>query len=579
MKKITIRKYGARLLGDSEPIIVKSMRDQNTLWNKLVEIERANTTEYRDIVAQSDDVLAALTQEYAAAEQRLKDVQEMRNRVRAAKRSKQIEGAENYAAEIKAISSSLKDLRARMKECRARAKEAAKPRLEGLEDRRRAAVKQATNEAAIWWAHSELVTNSFDVARVKALKSNAELRFHRFEGEGRIGVRIQDGILLGNQKGTSMLQVREATPEELGHLQAQRARKRLVAVDIRVGKRGEDGHIPKATFLVTIHEGMELLPNTPLKTVTVKREMHAGQPKWFMVFMFVESDAEPEDKPLPPKAVGVDFGWRVVKDREWGERTGLRVATIANKDGTKQHITLPPELLARFERSTRLRSELDVAANEFWVRTASLFTDDILATLSEDEWLRVLVGKAKRAHRPYPSLMEAITRAHAANPVLGPEADDQMQAWARRARRLNVAAFGARRKAADHRKHLYRNVAARLVRECGLIAIKDTDFHKLAKLVDDDGKETELNKHARANRFMASPSELRQAIKMAALREQRELVNVAPAQTTTTCSACGHVHGERPKDLIFVCDSCGKWHDQDENSAAICLKIALESKL
>lgn len=82
------------------------MRDQNTLWNKLVEIERANTTEYRDIVAQSDDVLAALTQEYAAAEQRLKDVQEMRNRVRAAKRSKQIEGAENYAAEIKAISSS-----------------------------------------------------------------------------------------------------------------------------------------------------------------------------------------------------------------------------------------------------------------------------------------------------------------------------------------------------------------------------------------------------------------------------------------------------------------------------------------
>lgn len=263
-------------------------------------------------------------------------------------------------------------------------------------------------------------------------------------------------------------------------------------------------------------------------------------------------DAEPEDKPLPPKAVGVDFGWRVVKDREWGERTGLRVATIANKDGTKQHITLPPELLARFERSTRLRSELDVAANEFWVRTASLLRMT-LATLSEDEWLRVLVGKAKRAHRPYPSLMEAITRAHAANPVLGPEEDEQMQAWARRARRLNVAAFGARRKAADHRKHLYRNVAARLVRECGLIAIKDTDFHKLAKLVDDDGKETELNKHARANRFMASPSELRQAIKMAALREQRELVNVAPAHTTNSACRCGWARPRRAAQRFNFC--------------------------
>lgn len=578
MKKITIRKYGARLLGDCEPLIVQSMRDQNTLWNKLVEIERANRTEYREIVAQSDDELAALMQEHAAAEQRLADVQEVRNRARAAKRSKQIEGAENYAAEIKAISGTLKALRARMKDCRTRAKEAAKPRLEGLEERRRAAVKEALHEAAMWWAHSELVISNFDVARVKALKSNAELRFHRFEGEGRIGVRDQNGILLGSPKTTTMLKVREATKEELGHLQAERAKKRLVAVDIRVGKRGEDGHIPTATFLVTIHEGMELLPNTPLKTVTVKREMHAGRPKWFMVFMFVEPDAEPENKPLPPRAAGVDFGWRVVTDREWGERTGLRVGTIANKDGTKQHITLPPDLLARFERSTRLRSELDVAANDFWTRTAPLFTDDVLAAMAEDEWLRVLVGKAKRARKPYPSLMESITRAHAENPVLGTDANEQMQTWARRAHRLNVAAFGARRRAADHRKHLYRNVAARLVRECGLIAIKDTDLRDLAKLVDDDGKETALHERARANRFMASPSELRQAIKMAALREQRELVNIAPAHTTATCSACGHVHGEPIKDLVFVCDSCGAVHDQDENSAAICLKIALESK-
>lgn len=85
-----------------------------------------------------------------------------------------------------------------MKECRARAKDAAKPRLEELELRRRAAVKEAGKEAAMWWAHSELVTNAFDVARAKALKTNAELRFHRFDGEGRIGVRSSQGIVLSS---------------------------------------------------------------------------------------------------------------------------------------------------------------------------------------------------------------------------------------------------------------------------------------------------------------------------------------------------------------------------------------------
>jgi len=264
MKEITIRKYGARLIGDNEATIVQSMRDQNNLWNKLVEIERSNRTEYREIVTQSDDELAALSNEANTAEQRLEEVQAQRARARAAKRSKQIEGAADYAAEIKALSATLKSLRAKMKERRAYAKEVARPRLDTLELRRRAAIKEAAKDAALWWPHSELVLGAFDVARARALKSNADLLFHRFKGEGRIGVRFSPGLLLGAPTATELLKVRDALPEELNGLSAVRAKKRILAVDMRIGKPDDAGVIPVATFLITVHAGKELRPDETL---------------------------------------------------------------------------------------------------------------------------------------------------------------------------------------------------------------------------------------------------------------------------------------------------------------------------
>lgn len=578
MKKITIRKLGARLLGDAEAVILKSMRDQNKLWNKFVEIERANRDEYRNIVTDSDAELSEVSQAYKEMEKSLEDVQVKRNKVRAAQKTKKIEGAENYADEIKSISARLKEMRARMKECRARAKVIAQPRLDDLEARRRLAVKQAFSEADMWWAHSELVVNAFDVARAKALKTNAELRFHRFDGAGRVGVRFSKGLRLDAPISTSFLTVRKPTSQELGHLKEERARKRLLAVDMRVGKGGGDGAIPMATFLVTEHEGQELLGNTPLKTVIAKREMHAGRAKWFMVFMFVDPDAAQEDKPLQAKAVGVDFGWRAVKKPdEWGDGTGLRVGTVVGSDGSCEHITLSPDLIARFARADSLKAQLDVMANQFWGEFGPFFTDALLEKMSEDEWLRIIVSKARRARQPYPSLMLSIAEAHSKNPVLGVGEKEKMDVWARRAKRLTIAAFGTRRKATEHRKHIYRNVAARVAQDCGLIAIKNTDLKSLAKLVDDQGKENDLSVIARANRFIASPSELRLAIKQAGQREMCDVREIEPQYTTATCSSCGHVHGTKITDLMFVCDSCGKLHDQDENSARNCLKEALVS--
>ena len=584
MKQITIRKLGARLLGDSESTILQSMRQQNRLWNKLVEIERANTEAYRQIVTDSDAELAAITKEHQAVEEQLEEVRIARNRARAAKRAKALDNAPDYAAAIKTLAARLKDLRVGMKACRARAKEAAAPRLQQLEEGRRAVVKAAAQEADLWWAHSELVLGAYDVARVRALKTNGTLRFRRFEGEGRIGVRFANGIQLSAPPATGMLKVREPTSDELGVLQATRSKKRIVAVDMRVGKPGEEKTPPIATFLVTVHAGAELLLNTPLKSVVVKRENHAGRGKWFMVFMFVDADADPIDKPLPARAVGVDFGFRMVRSPDVhsvgddARSQLLRVATVVGGDGAKEHITLPSDLVGKFHHAAELRGELDRIANDFWLAHGPLFTEDVLGAMSKDEWLRVLVQKAKRARQPYASLMLSIVRAHAEQPVLGEAVNNAMAAWGRRARRLTVATYGTRRRAVERRNHLFRNAAARLVAECGFLALKNTAFAALARLVSEDGStENPLHAAARANRVIASPALLRAAIVQAAKREQRELVLVDPKDTTLECSQCGHRQGGPIADLMFVCYSCHTVHDQDENSALICLKRALES--
>jgi transposase len=66
------------------------------------------------------------------------------------------------------------------------------------------------------------------------------------------------------------------------------------------------------------------------------------------------------------------------------------------------------------------------------------------------------------------------------------------------------------------------------------------------------------------------------AIANAAAREKRELLKIDPKNTTVTCSSCGHVHA-KIVDLMFTCNGCGAVWDQDENSAALCAKLALSS--
>lgn len=580
-KHVVVRSFGARLLGgqSAEDLATSVFRMQNHLWNKLVEIEQAGRAAYQAALIDSDAGLAELDAKLKLEDVTMAALLDARAKERASERRKKTANASSHATLIKSCSIRIKVLRADMKALKVQAKLAAKPVLEANEKERRAAVAQAAKSFNLWWAHSETVLAKFDVARVRAMKEGAMLRFHRFEGDGTMGVRfsVDGGSLEKIYKGsTSLLSFRDPTPDELGSLLAVKADGgRRKVVRMRAGDKQEDGSIPALEFLVTMHDGHAFPVDMPLKTVSLVRKMHVGRAEWKMVFTFAKPGEAQPLADLPKKAAGIDLGWRLVRSNDGGK--ALRVACVSFGDSVR-YITLDSDWLRRMELADQCRSQLDDLANGFWADLQPKLDKDLIDALDEKNYFRILVGKTKRAKRAYPALLMELCHVHERlEKPLGQEVNTFMQNWCRKATKLAWSAHHGRRKAVDARKHLFRNAAAALVRECGLIGMEEFDLRAVAKLKNEDGSENELAKAARMYRTWAAPSELRLAIVQAAKRESTEMKLVSAAKTTTTCSSCGHEHSGATEDLTFVCDGCGKVWDQDENAGHNIRKAALGS--
>ncbi|MDT8992694.1 zinc ribbon domain-containing protein [Curvibacter sp. APW13] len=571
-KVVTVRTFGARLMGGqaAQEHATQVFLAQNRLWNQLVEIENEARESYRKALLDSDAELATLQAQGDSEQALIDQLIEARNKDRAAKRTKKSDAAPNYAQAIKDASARLKAVRGSMKEIKDRAKAAAKPLIEAAELARRAKVKAAVADCNLWWCHSETVLARFDVARVKAMKEGRTLRFHRFDGEGSMGVRFSvDGGSLAKIYGgsTSLLKIEAPTAADLGsHMKAEKSDggvRRIITV--RAGDKAEDKSIPTLRFLVTMHQGRDFPGDAPLKTVTLARTKHVSQFEWKIVFTFSREEGDNEPLPaLPEKAAGVDFGFRLVRDGQGNK--ALRVATMQLGEKVR-FVTLDEHWIRRMERADRIRGELDALSNDFQAWFRSAMTDEAVSALDADAWFTRLVGRVRRAKGAYASLLMDLCEAHAkADAVLGVEFAQRMQEYARHAHKLALQAHHIRRKAVDHRKHLYRNAAANLVREAGLIGLVDTDFRMIAATSNAQGEDNELALTARRHRTWAAPSELRLAIEQTATREKVDLVSVPATDNTRTCCACGHVHG-KIEDLMFTCEGCGQVHDQDENAA------------
>ena len=145
------------------------------------------------------------------------------------------------------------------------------------------------------------------------------------------------------------------------------------------------------------------------------------------------------------------------------------------------------------------------------------------------------------------------------------EITDKVFTWWRSYSRKYREIHNRRRKQLTHRKHFYRQVAHDLVSQRKLIVLEKIDLSRFAETKD---KDTKLSNKARAQRFLGSVSELRDAIKNAADREGVPYIEVNPAYTSKTCSACGHLNKDLKAEKEWDCPSCGVVHDRDVNAAS-----------
>jgi hypothetical protein len=569
-KDVIVRAYGARILdvASSEPMVRNVFRKMNQFWNALVAIDREAAQRYQDALKDSDSELARLKEQEASDLAALESALEARNKDRQRARSKKTEQSAALGAAYKEATAALKATRLLIRAQKLIAKEKARPLVAENELLRRQAVKAAMAESGLWWAHSEMVLDKYQVARSRAMREGATLRFHRYEGEGSFGIRFTGEVALGMDRifagSTSMLKLRDPTDEELGRMvRVKPDGSRRVIAEMRIGNKSEDGGIPTAKFLVTLHAGMEFPKDMPLRTVRLTRTMHVTKGEWKIVFMFSrEKDEEAPLPELPNKAVGVDFGFRLVKGE--GGEAALRICTAFDGHTTRQLI-LDAQWISRMKRASDIQSRLDLLCNEFWLRVREHLNKEFLESLDEDSWLAVIAGKTKRAKRAYCQLLITLCDAHAqAGHPLGESVAQEMAEFKTRALDLWTQTHHIKRRAVDHRKHLFRNFASALVKEAGMIALVDTDFSDIARRTYDD---EELAAAARRNRMWAAPSELRLAIKTAAQREKVELFDADSTNITRTCSECGHVHGGQIEDLTHVCQGCGAVWDQDVNAA------------
>ena len=108
-----------------------------------------------------------------------------------------------------------------------------------------------------------------------------------------------------------------------------------------------------------------------------------------------------------------------------------------------------------------------------------------------------------------------------------------MHNWWRSSSRRYREIPNGRRKQLTHRKHLLREIAAKLVNQQRSSVLEEIDLSRFAETRD---KNTKLSNKARAQRFLGAVSEFRDAIKNAADLDGVSYIAANPAYTSKTCS-------------------------------------------
>lgn len=535
---------------------------QNKLWNRLVEITREERARYRAIIGADEDV-APIQARIDALKAKKEALLFERKRERA-KARKRVATPE-LDAQIKDLAQGVRDASAEAKELRTAAKARMKPALDEMNQWRFQAVKDARNASGLWWGNYNAVCQSYDVARTKAMKENAELRFHRFDGTGRFTCQIQGGatpeaIFSGK---CSLVNVKPVQPEAFAH-PSRGARKRAQRTELALTIYTHDGGRRMLTFPMIYHR--PLPANAVVKQVVVTARKIGTKLRWHVVFTCAMPDEAEATNGLGA-ACGINLGFIRVLG-------GMRVAMLSNGHGQRDDLVLPQGWMDGMDHVEAIQADRDLRLN-----AAHAVVREIVGALPSDppapepdpEPAPTLVGRLRSiAMAPKigsAKLAAAVLRWRDERSDMLPEALAKLEAWRKLDKRLLEEQANLRDRLQAARTEKYRLWARGVVERYGVVAVVSMRLKEMAQVkARENGTENDLVAPARAQRHRASLYSLQSELMRQCEKAGAQFVKVDD-KVTPVCHSCGAETAIATDDIMQSCEHCHKVWDRDENAA------------
>lgn len=454
-----------------------------------------------------------------------------------------------------------------------------------------------------------------------------QLRFHRFDGSGRLTVSIQRSRtiartpveLADSASGAyrNLLAIPGwVPPEEWERLSRSQRRKRgRVTARMRVGGAGMEGHAEIAEIPIQISRMLPPDAEVVQARLVIKR---TGSKRVGTLDVTAHIPSGPPAHPDGP-TVALHIGCRReaggYRAATWQADRPLRIpdklkhVMIAVGDGSAGKIVAPADWFGRNDRLNRITSarqhDLNAATKDLitWLEAhgpvppptrvdPSTGAAEPLPTLMNNNtgtclpvsaslirsWIQprnsgsgIPVSAARR--------LATLARAWANTPPVGADGTDgaalatRLEAW-RVADRLNWdrQGFGSRR-LTNHRNDVYAQVARIFARQAGTLLVGDISVAELKTITAQDATlPNEAAKRIGRNRALISPGLLRQQIAQCCQREGIPVVKLPAQNLTRRHLPCGTVNDVDLKQTHHpVCIGCGEHYDVDWNATATML--------
>jgi Putative transposase DNA-binding domain len=566
---ITTYQFGILPPTTNATLVRDQIKRGHAYQNKLIEIEIWRRGELRKLLSQAGNV-PQLESELRAAEETLDTIEKKRKSANAklgyglVKESKTPKKAEVSAEDKlakKEAQTAKKVAKIALTEERKRVQTTQSDERKKIEEEFNKRVSEITrSDDAPWSGTYTLIRAAFGIPSAKGKTKGMPLydgtepkdpRFRRFDGSGRLGIgQFQPNEplskVIGNNPTSTQIRILPMPPAPLRKDGSPRkvGKKDLRLFQLRIGT--EKGKIAPIWADFPLFYDRSIPPNSLIKTVQVCCNKIAQRERWTLSITF--DDQRPAITNSDTSSVGIDLGWRALPE-------GLRVAKWEGSDGQKGEIVLPQRVLDRLAKAEEIKSGRDRDFDRFKALLSSWVAGSVVPDWLTDE-VKTL-GEWRSQGRAV-----ALLRRWKDKRFSG---DEEIWEWLEYWRYHDFHLYQCERsldtKARGWRNEIYRIAAAKLAEQYGTLVFEDIRLDIMAK-----------GKIAGDNRFLAAPSEFRNACKNAARTRGKDHVEVPAAYTTkrhlhkNDGSECGFIT-EMGGKMEYVCDGCGEHLDRDENAA------------